>query len=71
MNKFIIRKRKFCESISDDVGSDFDITQSINQNLYNAPSRSVLRSAPDPGQVEKNSLEKVVELRTGAVWEVS
>src|SRR6218665_285612 len=37
--------------------------QSINQNLYSAPSRSLLRGAPDPGQAEKNSLEKVEELR--------
>src|SRR6218665_1167166 len=28
-------------------------------------SRSLLRGAPDPGQAENNSLEKVVELRTG------
>ena len=33
-------------------------------------SRSLLRGAPDPGQAEKNSLEEVVELRTGTVWEV-
>jgi len=38
---------------------------SINQNLYSAPLRSLLRGAPDPGQAEKKSLEKVVELRTG------
>jgi len=37
------------------------INQSINQNLYSAPSRSLLRGARDPGQAEKNSLEKVVE----------
>ena len=43
---------------------------SINQNLYSAPSRSLLRGAPDPGQAEKNSLENVVELRTGTVWEI-
>jgi len=42
----------------------------INQNLYSAPLRSILRGVPDPGQVEKNSLEKMVELRTGTVWEV-
>ena len=35
------------------------INQSINENLYSAPSRSLLRGARDPGQVEKNSLEKV------------
>jgi len=32
------------------------INQSISQNLYSAPSRYLLRGAPDPGQVEKNSL---------------
>jgi len=41
---------------------------SINQYLYSAPSRSLFRSAMDLGQAEKNSLEKVVELRTGTVW---
>ena len=46
------------------------IIQSISRNLYSAPSRYLLRGAPDPGQAEKNSLEKVVELRTGTVWEV-
>jgi len=46
------------------------MNQSINQNLYSAPSRSILRSAYNPGQAEKSSLEKVVELRTGTVWEV-
>ena len=44
--------------------------QSISQNVYSTPSTYLLRSAPDPGQAEKNSLEKVVELRTGTVWEV-
>jgi len=44
--------------------------QSINQNLYRAPSRSLLRGTPDPGQEEKNSLQMVVELRTGTIWEV-
>ena len=40
------------------------INPSINRNLYSASLRSLLRSAPDPGQAEKNcSLEKVVELR--------
>ena len=29
---------------------------SINQNVYSAPSRYLLRGAPDPGQAEKNSL---------------
>jgi len=46
------------------------LNQSISQNLYSTPSRYLLRGAPDPGQAEKNSLQKVVELRTGAVWEV-
>src|SRR6218665_1244003 len=41
------------------------INQSVNQNLYSAPSRYLLRGAPDSGQAEKNSLEKVLELRTG------
>src|SRR6218665_3594783 len=44
--------------------------QSINQNLYSTHSRSILRGAPDSGRAEKNSLEKVVELRTGTVCEV-
>ena len=46
------------------------IHQSINQNLYSTPSRSLLRGVPDPGQEEKNRLENVVELRTGTVWEM-
>src|SRR6218665_895909 len=46
------------------------INQSISQNLYSAPSRYLLRGTPNPGHVEKNSLEKAVELRTGTVWEV-
>jgi len=29
--------------------------QSINQNLYGAPSRFLLRGASDPGQAENNS----------------
>ena len=45
-------------------------SHSINKNLYSAPSRSLLRDARDPGQAEKISLEKVVELRTGTVWKV-
>ena len=44
--------------------------QSINQILYSVPSRSLLRDAPDPDNAGKNSLEMVVELRTGTVWEV-
>ena len=46
--------------------------QSINQNLYSAPSRCMylLGGAPKPGQAEKNSLENMVDLRTGTVWEV-
>jgi len=46
------------------------LNQSISQNLYSAPSRYLLRGTPDLGQVEKNSLEKVVELRTDTIWEV-
>jgi len=45
--------------------------QSISQNIYSSPSRYLLRGAPEPGQAGKNSLEKVVEFRTGAVWVVS
>src|SRR6218665_1219324 len=52
------------------ISFDQSINQSINQNLYSAPSRYLLRGAPDPGQAEKNSLGKVVELRTGTVCEV-
>jgi len=33
------------------------LEKSINQNLYSAPSRYLLRGAPDPGQAEKKSLE--------------
>ena len=44
--------------------------QSVIQNLYSTLSRFLFRGAPDLGQAEKNSLEKVVELRTGTVWEV-
>ena len=47
------------------------MNQSTTQNLYSAPSRSPLRGAPDPGQAEKNSLEKVVESRKGSIWEVA
>jgi len=32
----------------------FYINQSIGQNLYSAPSRYLLRGAPDPGQAERN-----------------
>jgi len=42
-----------------------NVSQSINNNLYSAPSRYLLRGAPDPGQAEKNSLEMLVELRKG------
>jgi len=42
--------------------------QSINQNLYSVPSRYLLRGTPDPGQAEKNSHDKVVDLRTGIFW---
>ena len=45
------------------------INQSINRNLYSAPSRSLLNDTPEPGQLEKNSLDKVVELMTGTVLE--
>jgi len=41
--------------------------KSINENVYSASSRSLFRGTPDPGPAEKNSLEKVVELRTGTV----
>jgi len=47
------------------------IDQSINENVYSYPSRFLLRGAPDPGQAENKSLEKVVELRTSTVCEVS
>ena len=39
-------------AIEDSLG----INQSINQNLYSAPSRYLFRGAPDPGQAEENSL---------------
>ena len=39
--------------------------QSINHiNLYSAPSRSLLRGAPNPGLVKEKSLEKTVERAT-------
>jgi len=40
--------------------------QSINQNVYSAPSRymylhvHVLRGAPDPGQAEKHSVMSLI-----------
>ena len=43
------------KSISIDLTND-NFNQSINQNLCSAPSRSLLRGAPDPGQAEKYSL---------------
>ena len=46
------------------------INQSIDQNLYSASSKSRLRGAPNSSQAETNSLEKVVELGQGTVWEV-
>src|SRR6218665_650882 len=36
-----------------------NLNQLINQNLYSAPSRSLLRGAPDPSEAEKNNLENV------------
>src|ERR1700733_13174370 len=39
------------------------INQSISQNLYSASSRSLFRSAPDPGQAKVDSLEKFKERR--------
>ena len=42
----------------------------FHRQIDSAPSRYLLRGVPDPGQAEKNSLEKVVELRNGTVWEV-
>ena len=47
-----------------------NLNESVNQNVYSAPSRYLLRVAPDPGQADKNSLEKVVELSTSTIWEV-
>ena len=41
-----------------------NLYQSINQNLCSAPSRSLIRSALDPGEAEKNSLEQVVEIES-------
>src|SRR6218665_711018 len=38
------------------IQSDTPQNQSINQNLYSAPLRYLLRGAPDPGQAEKSSL---------------
>jgi len=48
----------------------WSINPSINKNLYSAPSRSLLRSASEPGQAVK-SLQNLVLLSTGTVWEVS
>ena len=41
------------------------INQSINQNLYSAPSRSLLRGAPDPGGGIENRhrLGRAIDLR--------
>ena len=44
------------------------LNQSISQNLYSTPSRYLLRGAPNPGQTEKNSLEKVVEISSKIRW---
>jgi len=52
------------------LGEVYMFYQSINQHLYGDSSRFLLRGAPDPGQAEKNSLEKVVEMRTSTIWEV-
>jgi len=47
------------------------VLSSVSIKIYILPpSKSLLRGAPDPGQAEKNSLEKVVELGTGTIWEV-
>jgi len=32
------------------------VSSYTDQHLYSAPSRYLLRGAPDPGQAEKNSL---------------
>jgi len=68
--KFCIVNRFVSEALTYWYCNAVSCFQSINQNLYSAPSRSLLRGAPDPSQVEKNSLEKVVELKTGTIWEV-
>ena len=36
------------------VMENAQINQSISKNLYSAPSRYLLRGAPDPGQAEKS-----------------
>src|SRR6218665_1619265 len=54
---FLMGHSVYCKYI------DAYMHQSINQNLYSAPARFLLRGAPDPGQAEKNSVEKVVELK--------
>src|SRR6218665_640757 len=44
------------------------VLSSVSIKIYILPpSKSLLRGAPDGGQAEKNSLEKVVELGTGTV----
>src|SRR6218665_1985850 len=37
--------------------------QPINWNLFCVPSRTLSRDAPDPGQMEENSLEKLLKRR--------
>src|SRR6218665_225343 len=44
----------------------------MNQSIkiYIAPFKDPYPGAPDPGEAEKNSLQKLVKLRTGTIWEV-
>lgn len=46
------------------------ISQSINANLHSAFPRPLLISAPDLGQAESSSLQKLVKHRRGYNWEV-
>jgi len=40
------------EVVVDGATDNLRSNQSINQNLYNTPSRCLLGGAPDPGQAE-------------------
>src|SRR6218665_1358927 len=64
--------KRHCLHISKSINQSVcePASQAANQptsqsNLYSAPSRSLLRGVSGPDQAEKNSLVKVMELRTG------
>jgi len=44
-----------CSVMASKQSINQSINQLINQNLYSAPSRSLLRGAPDPAQAKKKA----------------